>query len=135
VSGNVSLYNETDGRPIPPTPVVGCVGLVPDVRLVPVRWQRGDVIVVATAPGDLDLAAEAALVRYVWKAAPVLTLAHDVSDGGIEAALREAAEHSGVEAEVELPEASAGGQVLLACARENLSRLGSRGVRQIGLVP
>ena len=32
VSGNVSLYNETDGRAIPPTPVVGCVGLVPDVR-------------------------------------------------------------------------------------------------------
>ena len=29
VSGNVSLYNETGGRPIPPTPVVGCVGLVP----------------------------------------------------------------------------------------------------------
>ena len=28
VSGNVSLYNETDGRAIPPTPVVGCVGLV-----------------------------------------------------------------------------------------------------------
>ena len=33
VSGNVSLYNETDGRAIPPTPVVGCVGLVADVRL------------------------------------------------------------------------------------------------------
>ncbi len=32
VSGNVSLYNDTDGRSIPPTPVVGCVGLVPDVR-------------------------------------------------------------------------------------------------------
>ena len=31
VSGNVSLYNETGGRPIPPTPVVGCVGLVEDV--------------------------------------------------------------------------------------------------------
>ena len=28
VSGNVSLYNETGGHPIPPTPVVGCVGLV-----------------------------------------------------------------------------------------------------------
>jgi phosphoribosylformylglycinamidine synthase subunit PurL len=135
VSGNVSLYNETDGRPIPPTPVVGCVGLVPDVRLVPDRWQRGDVIAVATAPGELDLAAEAALVRYVWKAAPVLTLAHDVSDGGIQEALREAAEHSGVEADVELPERSAGGKVLLACARENLSRLGSKGVQQIGLVP
>jgi phosphoribosylformylglycinamidine synthase subunit PurL len=135
VSGNVSLYNETDGRPIPPTPVVGCVGLVPDVRLVPDRWQRGDVIVVATAPGELDLGAEAALVRYVWKAAPMVTLAHDVSDGGIEEALREAAEHSGVDADVELPEAAAGGQVLLACARENLSRLGSKGVQQIGLVP
>jgi len=32
VSGNVSLYNETGGKAIPPTPVVGCVGLVPDVR-------------------------------------------------------------------------------------------------------
>ena len=36
VSGNVSLYNDTDGRSIPPTPVVGCVGLVPDVRDDPV---------------------------------------------------------------------------------------------------
>ena len=35
VSGNVSLYNDTDGRSIPPTPVVGCIGLVPDVRFVP----------------------------------------------------------------------------------------------------
>ena len=39
VSGNVSLYNETDGRAIPPTPVVGCVGLVPDVRRIPGRWR------------------------------------------------------------------------------------------------
>src|SRR5713101_1815393 len=42
VSGNVSLYNDTDGRSIPPTPVVGCVGVVPDVRLVPAGWQHGD---------------------------------------------------------------------------------------------
>ena len=35
VSGNVSLYNETGGKPIPPTPVVGCVGLVPDVSRLP----------------------------------------------------------------------------------------------------
>jgi phosphoribosylformylglycinamidine synthase len=134
VSGNVSLYNDTDGRSIPPTPVVGCVGLVPDVRFVPDRWQPGDVVLVATAPGELDLAAEAALVRYVWKAAPVLTLAHDVSDGGIEQALREAVEHSGVEADVELPPPAAGGQVVIACAPENVERLGSKGLQRIGTV-
>ena len=33
VSGNVSLYNETDGQPILPTPVIGAVGLCP--------WHRG----------------------------------------------------------------------------------------------
>jgi phosphoribosylformylglycinamidine synthase len=134
VSGNVSLYNDTDGRSIPPTPVVGCVGLVPDVRFAPDRWQPGDVVLVATAPGELDLAAEAALVRYVWKAAPVLTLAHDVSDGGIEQALREAVEHSGVEADVELPPPAAGGQVVIACAPENVERLGSKGLQRIGTV-
>jgi phosphoribosylformylglycinamidine synthase len=134
VSGNVSLYNDTDGRSIPPTPVVGCVGLVPDVRYVPDRWQTGDVVLVATAPGDLDLAAEAALVRYLWKAAPVLTLAHDVSDGGIEQALREAEEHSALRANVDLPEPAQGGQVLLACAPEHVDHLGRKGLQVIGTV-
>src|SRR4029079_14558248 len=49
-SGNVSLYNETDGRAITPTPVVGCVGLVPGVRTIPERWREGDVVLVASAP-------------------------------------------------------------------------------------
>src|SRR5205085_3278278 len=66
VSGNVSLYNDTDGRSIPPTPVVGCVGLVPDVRLVPARWEQGDAVLLAEAP-EASLAAEAALVRFLWK--------------------------------------------------------------------
>jgi len=134
VSGNVSLYNDTDGRSIPPTPVVGCVGLVPDVRFVPDRWQPGDVVLVATAPGELELAAEAALIRYVWKAAPVLTLAHDVSDGGIEQALREVEEHCGIGADVDPPPTATGGQVVLACAPENVERLGSKGLQQIGTV-
>src|SRR5213078_2179451 len=134
VSGNVSLYNDTDGRSIPPTPVVGCVGLVPDVRFVPGKWQSGDIVLLATAPGALDLAAEAALVRYVWKAAPVLTLAHDVSGGGLEQALREAEEYSGVGASVELPEPAPGGQVLLACRPDDVERLGSKGLQRIGAV-
>jgi len=134
VSGNVSLYNDTDGRSIPPTPVVGCVGLVPDVRLVPGAWRKGDAVLVATAPGELELAAEAALVRYVWKAAPVLTLAHDVSNGGLEAAVAEAAGHSRIEAKVELPEPALGGQVLLACAPQDVERLGTKGIQRIGVV-
>jgi len=104
------------------------------VRFVPGAWRSGDVLLVATAPGELDLAAEAALVRFVWKAAPVVTLAHDVSDGGLQDALREAEEYSGLSAEVELPEAAAGGQIVLACAPHEVERLGTKGLHQIGVV-
>jgi phosphoribosylformylglycinamidine synthase len=101
VSGNVSLYNETDGRPIPPTPVVGCVGLVPDVRRIPDRWQPGDTIVLLEAPPGL--AGEAALIRLLWSNAPAFSLAHDLDEGDLERALVEAALWSGVGAELELP--------------------------------
>jgi phosphoribosylformylglycinamidine synthase len=134
VSGNVSLYNDTDGRSIPPTPIVGCVGLVHDVRLVPGAWQAGDVLLLATAPGDLDLAAEAALIRYVAKAAPLLSLAHDVSDGGLAVALREAGDFSGVEADVELPDDSSGGRIVLACRPDRVERLGKKNIVRLGSV-
>jgi phosphoribosylformylglycinamidine synthase len=134
VSGNVSLYNETDGRPIPPTPVVGCVGLVPDVRDVPGRWRTGDVVLLAAAPEPLDLRVEAALVRFLWKSAPSLTLAHDVGDGGLEVALAEAAEWSGIEADVELPDEPPAGAAIVACAPENVERLTAKGVQRLGVV-
>src|SRR4029078_2183878 len=50
VSGNVSLYNDTDGRSIHPTPVVGCVGLVADVRAFPGTWREGDALYLAGEP-------------------------------------------------------------------------------------
>jgi len=134
VSGNVSLYNETDGRAIPPTPVVGCVGLVPDVRRIPGRWREGDVVLLASAPAPLELAAEAALVRFLWKAAPLLSLAHDVDGGDVELALAEAALWSGVGARVELPGTLAAGAAVLACAREDVDRLGARGLTRLGVV-
>jgi phosphoribosylformylglycinamidine synthase II len=127
VSGNVSLYNETDGRAIPPTPVVGCVGLVPDVRYVPRGWREGDAIVAASAEG---LAAEAALIRFVARVAQLLSLAHDVGDGGVEAALVESARWSGVGAVVDVPE---GARVVLACPRERVGRLGAQ-FTEIGIV-
>jgi hypothetical protein len=64
----------------------------------------------------------------------VLTLAHDVSDGDVEEAVREAAEHSGIEASVELPGRAPGGQILLACAPADVERLGTKGLQQIGVV-
>jgi phosphoribosylformylglycinamidine synthase len=133
VSGNVSLYNETDGRAIPPTPVVGCVGLVPDVRLVPGTWLAGDVVLLAVAPEE-SLAAEAALVRFLWKAAPLLSLCHDVGYGGLERALAEAARWSGRQANVELPEEPARGAAVLATSRERVAQLGSKGFVEIGRV-
>jgi len=133
VSGNVSLYNDTDGRSIPPTPVVGCVGLVPDVRLVPGRWAAGDVVLLAVAP-EGSLAAEAALVRFLWKAAPLLTLCHDVGYGGLAHAVAEAARWSGREADVELPDEPERGAAILALAPEDVARLGSRGFVEIGRV-
>jgi phosphoribosylformylglycinamidine synthase len=136
VSGNVSLYNDADGSSIPPTPVVGCVGLVPDVRKVPGRWRTSDVVLLVTSP-DGSLAAEAALIRFLWKAAPHLTLCHDVGTGGIEAALAEAAAWSGgLQAEVEIPTDydSRRGAAILACRPARVGRLGSRGFVRIGEV-
>jgi phosphoribosylformylglycinamidine synthase subunit PurL len=136
VSGNVSLYNDADGTSIPPTPVVGCVGLVPDVRRAPDRWQRGDLVLLAASP-DGSLAAEAALISFLWKAAPHLTLCHDVGSGGIAATLAEAAAWSGgLEADVEVPADydSRRGAAILACRPERVGRLGSRGFVRIGQV-
>jgi phosphoribosylformylglycinamidine synthase len=97
VSGNVSLYNETGGSPIPPTPVVGCVGLVRDITRIPDRWQRGDRVVLLRGFGH-------GFVSFVWRHAHLFTLTHDVSDGGVALALREAADWSGLPAEVDVVE-------------------------------
>ncbi|HEY3038087.1 MAG TPA: phosphoribosylformylglycinamidine synthase subunit PurL [Pyrinomonadaceae bacterium] len=65
VSGNVSFYNETEGRGILPTPVIGMIGLVEDVRRVvqPGFKQAGDVIaLLGTTGDDLSLSEYAAVV-------------------------------------------------------------------------
>ncbi len=160
VSGNVSLYNETDGRPIHPTPVVGCVGLVPDVRAVPTHWREGDVVLLAGAPelslsgseyqalygevggrpANLDLIAEARLVDFLWRSAPLLSLSHDAAEGGLAVALAEAAIWSGVGAKLELATdagtlfGEGGGQAVIACAREDVERLAGVPLRELGVV-
>ena len=57
-----------------------------------------------------------------------------VSDGGLEVALAEAAEHSGRRATVEAPPDAPGGRVVLACAPDDVDRLGKKNVVRIGTV-
>ncbi len=65
VSGNVSFYNETEGRGILPTPVIGMIGLMEDVRLVvqPGFKQPHDLIaLLGTTADDLSISEYAAVI-------------------------------------------------------------------------
>ena len=108
VSGNVSLYNETNGEAIPPTPAVGGVGLIPDLSYVSTLngAKDGDTLIllgVTTgwlgasiylreilsnengAPPPVDLEAEKLYGDYVRKLIRMrrVNAAHDLSDGGL----------------------------------------------------
>ncbi|MGA7457117.1 MAG: phosphoribosylformylglycinamidine synthase subunit PurL [Methyloceanibacter sp.] len=108
VSGNVSLYNETNGVAIPPTPAIGGIGLIPDVAtMATIALKRdGDVLMLLGAeaghlgqsiymqlmqgksegaPPPVDLDAERRtgdLVRGLIRSG-CLSAVHDVSDGGL----------------------------------------------------
>jgi len=116
VSGNVSLYNETNGGAIPPTPAIGGVGLIADIAHMAdiALKQDGDVLLLLGAetghlgqstymqvmedrlegaPPPVDLAAEKRtgdLVRGLVSSDTV-TVVHDVSDGGLLVAIAEMA--------------------------------------------
>ena len=103
VSGNVSFYNETEGRGVLPTPVIGMVGLIEDVKRViqPGFKNEGDVIALlgethndlslSTNLPHLDLNLELAVQAACLRAAEagLLRSAHDCSDGGLAVALAE----------------------------------------------
>jgi phosphoribosylformylglycinamidine synthase len=128
VSGNVSLYNETNGVAIPPTPCIGGVGLVADVtRVARIAFANdGDAILLVGAPRSwgthlgrsvwlreiagreegppppVNLAHEKQvgdLVRGLIRDG-LATAVHDCSDGGLAVALAEMAMASGIGATV-----------------------------------
>ncbi|MBL8771234.1 MAG: phosphoribosylformylglycinamidine synthase subunit PurL [Phenylobacterium sp.] len=127
VSGNVSLYNETNGAAIPPTPAVGGVGLIADSakRADFSNLKAGDVLVLVGAtrgelgasmylrevagredgaPPPVDLALEKTtgdLVRGLIEAGALRTV-HDLSDGGLAAAVCEMCLASDVGCELRL---------------------------------
>jgi phosphoribosylformylglycinamidine synthase len=112
--GNVSLYNETEGRAIFPTPVLGVVGLLEDASRTTTRLFKRDgaaIILlgdnrgelggseylavmhgkVAGTPPAIDLKREAALQSLVVKLIrdAVVESAHDCSEGGLAVAIAE----------------------------------------------
>ena len=126
VSGNVSLYNETNGVGIPPTPAIGGVGLIPDTaHMTDIRIKREGELLIAIgreqgwlgqslyqsliagklegAPPPVDLADEikaGRLVRSLIREDKVSAV-HDISDGGlliavVEMALASAEAGSGI---------------------------------------
>jgi phosphoribosylformylglycinamidine synthase len=127
--GNVSLYNETNGDAIYPTPIIGVVGVLDDASRVvarPFREGGDDIVllgenfgelggseflktihgVVKGTPPRLDLARERALIGLLTGAAAagVLRSAHDCSDGGVAVTLAECAfDSGGIGADVDLP--------------------------------
>ncbi len=130
VSGNVSFYNESFGKAIYPTPVVGMVGVIDDVErhCTTAFKEAGDAIVLlgttqdelggseylkvthgeaAGRPPAVDLAAERALGAALADAIGegVLRSAHDCSEGGIAVALAECCVAGGLGADVHLEEA------------------------------
>ena len=126
--GNVSLYNETDGRSVLPTPVLGVVGLIEDASKIARRAfaNDGDAIVllgvgrdelggseylkvvhglVRGAPPALDLKSERALQKLLVSAiaAGLIRSAHDCAEGGIAVTLAECCFDTGFGATVDLP--------------------------------
>jgi phosphoribosylformylglycinamidine synthase len=117
--GNVSLYNETLGDPIFPTPVLGVVGLMPTGAPVPIHFQKpGQAVILLGGLGTCDdtrfggTEYAKVVLGSLWGLPPALDMdyekrvqaavrqmvvqglavsAHDLSDGGLAVALAEAA--------------------------------------------
>ena len=116
VSGNVSLYNETNGVAIPPTPAIGGIGIIPDIATMATMAlkRNGDVLMLLGAeaghlgqslymqlmqgrsegaPPPVHLDAErhtGDLVRGLIRSG-CLSAVHDISDGGLLVAIAEMA--------------------------------------------
>ncbi|MCG5217800.1 phosphoribosylformylglycinamidine synthase subunit PurL [Streptosporangium sp. KLBMP 9127] len=126
--GNVSFYNQTGAAPIHPTPVVGVLGVLEDVRRrVPSgftglgervvllgetadefggsQWAQVDHDHLGGLPPAVNLEAERALATVLVEAATrgLLTGSHDLSDGGLAIAIAEACLANDVGCVVTLP--------------------------------
>ncbi|MSO45292.1 MAG: phosphoribosylformylglycinamidine synthase subunit PurL [Acidobacteria bacterium] len=148
--GNVSLYNETDGSAVLPTPVLGVVGLIEDAdRVVRRAFQApGDAVLllgdgreelggseylkvmhglVRGLPPALDLTREAALQRLLVAGASsgLIRSAHDCAEGGLAITLAECCFDTGygLEAAVPVVEGTSSFRDIAALFGESASRV------------
>jgi len=148
VGGNVSLYNESGGRDIAPTPIVGLLGVVDRLRRPPpgVRLGGGDHLVLLGPTGatELDGPAHTRVATLVRELAMEegITGLHDVAEGGLALALGEMAAGSVVGFHVSGVDAAAlffegpsrvVASVPAAVAPELAERAGSAGVPVVEL--
>jgi phosphoribosylformylglycinamidine synthase II len=123
VSGNVSLYNETDGKGILPTPTIGAVGLIDNVdQIISNQLRAGHVALLigsagshlgqsallaeafGRAEGDaphVDLAAERRHGEFIRAQSGQISACTDLGDGGLALAAFELAETAGIGIEIE----------------------------------
>jgi phosphoribosylformylglycinamidine synthase len=147
--GNVSLYNETLGEPIFPSPVMGVVGLMKTAHPTPIHFREPDRAVILLggfgATDDLHFGGTQyakVILESMWGLPPTLDMdyekrvhqaireivgaglaesAHDLSDGGLAVALAEASfGPAGVGASIEIP---AGGRAEFQLFHEGPSRI------------
>ena len=124
VSGNVSLYNETDGEPILPTPTIGAVGLLnEDEEPILNSIKSGDLLLVVGktsghlgqsaivnemfdlqggAPPNVDLIAEKQNGYFILNNRELINACTDLSDGGIALAAFELAEMGNIGMEIDI---------------------------------
>jgi phosphoribosylformylglycinamidine synthase len=106
VGGNVSLYNESRGRDIDPTPIVGMLGIIDGLTARPpvAGLGVGSTLVVLgpSAGSPLDYAVHKSVCQFVAGIVndALVDGVHDVSDGGLAVALADMAVRSGVGFEV-----------------------------------
>jgi phosphoribosylformylglycinamidine synthase len=118
VSGNVSLYNETDGQPILPTPTIGAVGLIalPDALIAGTARDGDFALLIGETKGHLgqsallaeafgreegdaphvDLATERKNGEFLRANGALVRAATDLSDGGLALAAFEMADAAGL---------------------------------------
>jgi phosphoribosylformylglycinamidine synthase subunit PurL len=151
--GNVSFYNETSGRPIFPTPVIGMLGVIdhPEAAVGSALRNDGDVLfllgdtdradlggsefasrvhgVIAGRPPKVDLAKARAMIELLVEVSGSLSSAHDCSHGGVAISLAESAIAGGRGFDCELPSdhrllfSESPARVVVSCAPDSTHRM------------